>query len=111
MNQVRESPEAFWRTRNWSPRRAPGSLWSPGGRDSTADEVSLEGFLCRFVVTWWSLYVKPDEMAREAMKRLRSYKTSPLRLHRLSCSFTRARHETAWGARGPEFKSRRPDQL
>jgi hypothetical protein len=63
-----------------------------------------------FVAILWPLYPKWDEMPRREVKQLRGYKFRYFRSQCHSGNFTTLQSYTAWGARGPEFKSRRSDQ-
>jgi len=123
-NQVREKPSCLGRTSSCSPVW-PGSVYLPGGSVATRVDTK-RWFLCplfsaplvafakvrapRFVSALCPLYVKFDEMTRNELTTLSHWNYRGLLCHNLSCNFKSMRLETAWGARGPEFKSRRSDQ-
>src|ERR1700689_5654197 len=112
-SQVREVPPLFVRTRSCRPFIA-GLVWSPGGSVGTIEATSLEA-PCRactleFVATLWPLYPDHGEMPRTASMIVEGYNYRPFRVYGLSCNFIEMHTKTAWGARGPEFKSRRSDQ-
>src|ERR1700689_1380191 len=112
-SQVREGPLLFVRTRSCRPFIA-GSVWSPGGSVGTIEATSLDapcrGRTLEFVATLWPLYPNQNEMPCTASMVVEGYNCRRFRVDGLSRDFMEMHVKTAWGARGPEFKSRRSDQ-
>ena len=59
----------------------------------------------------WPTYQKQGERSCRDVKSFKDRKTQHLRYHKLSRTFTSMHSWSAWGARGREFESRRPDQF
>jgi len=91
------------------------AVWSPGGSVATIVATSLEA-PCRasvfvFVAILWPLYLKHGETTRNDVMHRKCLNFMHSTSHHGSYGFIAVQPCLAWGARGPEFKSRRPDQL